>query len=547
MSLKSSLLLFTIVLVNAFCLWPEHIPTPDLNDNVLHLTLVQGMVHAVERGDSPFTFWSPEIGLGQPVVRYYQPGAHAIVAAVYFALWKAVPIATVFQALKVLSLALVPLSFFYVARLLGLPLPTQIAAAAIAPLISGDAFGLDYTSYVWRGHGLFPQAVATHFLLLTIGFGWGSIRGRMPGAGGQGENQGWVIWRTISARSWILPALFLVLTFWTNLLYGYVGAVTLGLMVLVPGPRHFLPLLKIALATGFFALPKLWAWFSSPLLGVAMREGGGRQFMYDSFGAQVVLQNLFTGEILDHKRWPVLTILALLGIALTLRSVLSPASGPRHPAPVFCLLGFAVWLLLYFGRPFWGDSLRLMGIVSAFQLHRLIGPVQLFAVLLAALGLGTIWEYFRGHTSALLAGTLIFLAPAIQERRTYLTDNGEYMAIVREGFRREGPDIEKALDLAKRRGGRAYAGLPGTWGPKFAVGQVPIYTLFATHGIPNVGLVYISFTADGQKGYSFRENEVEDYRRFDVRTVIRPTDMQPLPNTELVATFGRFAVYKPTN
>jgi hypothetical protein len=433
--------LAVICAVNAACLWPELRPVPDLNDNVLHLTLVNGMANAVQHGQNPFEFWSPEIALGQPIARMYQPMAHAIVVAVYFLLFQTVPLATIFLYVKFLSLALVPLTFFYTARVLEFPVAVQIAAAALAPLVSGDSFGIDYGSYVWAGHGLFPQAVATHFLLLAIGFGWRAIR---------------------HGRRWVIPALLLALTGWSNLLYGYVGAVTLCLIALVPmgfpqrgalrhccylGRARLRQLLKIGLFAGLCAIPKLIAWASASAFGIG--ESGPRQFMADSYGAVRVLHDAFAGQLLDNGRLPALTVLAGFGIAVALWR--------KSAAATFVLAGGGAWLLVYFGRPFWGDALYLIGITPAMPLHRLIGPVQMFAVLLGALALGWIWENRRGHTAAVLIGSLIFLAPAIQERRTYLANNAQWAASARAQFAVEGLAIEAACAIAKARGGRVYA------------------------------------------------------------------------------------------
>ncbi len=78
------------------------------------------MVQAVERGENPLDCWSGEWSLGYPVLRTYQPLAHALVALVYFALGKSVGLMTVFVWVRFLSVVLLPLSFFLAARLMGL-------------------------------------------------------------------------------------------------------------------------------------------------------------------------------------------------------------------------------------------------------------------------------------------------------------------------------------------------------------------------------------------------------------------------------------------
>ena len=81
-------LLLAVVVVNAVGLWAEvSISRIDLNDNVLHFGLTQRMVQAVERGENPLDCWSGEWSLGYPVLRFYQPLAHMLVALVYFGRW----------------------------------------------------------------------------------------------------------------------------------------------------------------------------------------------------------------------------------------------------------------------------------------------------------------------------------------------------------------------------------------------------------------------------------------------------------------------------
>src|SRR6185312_14318991 len=90
-------LLAGVLLANAIGLWPElSISRFDSNDNVSHFALVQGMVRAVEQGESPIDFWSPECVFGFPVFRVYQPLAHGMVTLAYFALGKTISLMTLF-------------------------------------------------------------------------------------------------------------------------------------------------------------------------------------------------------------------------------------------------------------------------------------------------------------------------------------------------------------------------------------------------------------------------------------------------------------------
>jgi len=107
---------------------------------------------------------------------------------------------------------------------------------------------------------------------------------------------------------------------------------------------------------------------------------------WDSFGGGQVLRWLVTGELLDHGRLPVLSLLALLGLVLLYRQ--SRLAGGLDPARRFILLGTGLWILMFCcGRPFWGPLVMLLGVPPDLQMHRLIGGVHVFLLLLAALGL----------------------------------------------------------------------------------------------------------------------------------------------------------------
>ena len=286
------LLLLLVLLVNAWGVLPElTISRVDLNDNALHYALVQGVVQAIEHHANPLDWWAPDWSLGYPVVRTYQPLGHLLVALIYFALGKSVSLMTVFVWVRYLSVVLFPLTFFCAARLLGLPPMTASAGAVLSPLISTSAlYGLEYGSYLWAGSGLFTQAIAGHFLLLSIGFGFRAIK---------------------QGRFIALTGCLVGLTFLAHFIYGYMAGVSLLLLALLPD-REASPtarLMRFAYA-GVTALV-LASFELVPLLkdgSIINRSRWEYSWKWDSFGAPQVLQKLFTGEILDHGRLPVLSL-----------------------------------------------------------------------------------------------------------------------------------------------------------------------------------------------------------------------------------------------
>src|SRR5204863_61166 len=83
---------------------------------------------------------------------------------------------------------------------------------------------------------------------------------------------------------------------------------------------------------------------------------------------------------------PVITALVAIGVlaAVILR---------RIPIARTALVLFVVWLVLYFGRPTLGGLVSLFPMHDGLLLHRFIGSVELFAIVLIGIGAG--WAYER--------------------------------------------------------------------------------------------------------------------------------------------------------
>jgi len=504
----SIVLLALVVVVNSIALWPETaIGRVDLNDNVLHYTLVERIVAAVQHGENPLDCWSPEWSLGFPVLRVYQPLAHLMVAGVWFALGKTVSLMTVFVWIRFLSLALLPLTFYAAARLLGLSRLTSAAAVLLSPLVSTEfLYGIEYGSYTWAGSGLFPQAVATHFLLLAIGFGYGSVR---------------------QGRRVVLAGAMVGLTLLSHLIYGYIAALSLLLVAFIPDAAPRLLRLGRTLAVGLVAAI-LSAFQLLPLLHDGWFINHSRWepvWKWDSFGAETTLTRLFTGDLLDHGRLPALTLLAFAGVALLCWKRSRSSTGTAH---LFIALGAAVWILMYFGRPFWGSLMTVMGVSEDMHLHRVIGGAHLFLVLLAAIALGWIWRELasRGQIVAAVAVTAVLLYPVVRERRQYLANNAAWGRRNLQVHAAEQANLDTVMTLTRQRGGRAYAGLAATWGGRFKVGDVPFYAFLSEAQIPTLGFLYHSMALTGDIMVRFNEWSADQIRLFNIRTMIVPASGQ---------------------
>jgi hypothetical protein len=527
--LSLAIVLFVIA-VQAFVLWPELYTAPVRhNDAVNHYTMTKQMVDAIEHGGNPLDFWSPEISLGVPMVRTYQPLAHILVAAAYFALGKSVPLVTVLAWTRFLVMLVLPLSFYAAMVLLEFPPLTAAAGALLLPMIAGPgqgAMGMDIRS--WIGFGIYPQAVATNLLLLAIGLSFQAIR--------KGKH--------VAAAGAVLG-----LTCLAHLMYGWMGAVAACLMALMPDraiPRKIRIQRTVALGavsavlTLFQLLPLVTDGY---LINRARFEPAEK---FDSYGASQVLSWLFSGEMMDHDRLPVLTLLGVFGAGLLVwRWKKSRKLGTPE---LFVLGSFVFWLLVFFGRPTWGLLLVLLGVGRDFHLHRLLAVVQIFFLMLGAIGLASLWREVARRWSAVAAGilTAVLLTPMAMERVKWIDwHEGQGWETI-AALNSDGGSMDQAIWLAKRRGGRVYAGMPSTWALAFQLGYTPVSAFLVLRLAPAVSFAYNASVFPVDVMSHFDELKPEQYRLFNIRTVIAPNKGDTPAFLTPVLNLGKFRVlYAP--
>ena len=479
----------------------------DLNDSVFHLALAERAVAA----DNPLDFWVPEWTFGYAVLRTYQPLGTLFLAGLYLLLGKSVPMVVLFAWVKFMLLVAFPITVFFSARMLGLTDGAAAAAAAIAPWVSTNGlYGIEYGSYLWRGSGLYSQLLASHLFLLTIGFAARAFRGE---------------------RTMTIAGVFTGLTFLAHFIYGHMAALTIVLLAIFF--RSWIRLIwigTVAFALAAFELLPMLR--DMPLIARSRWE---EAWKWDSFGAARVLEWLFTGELLDHGRLPVITALAVTGAVVAFVS--------RDRSTRLVAIGAALWIVIFFGRPTLGPLLTLLGFTDRVQLHRAIGGAHLFLILLGGIGLAAI---AKKHSIAALIAVLAFV-PMFIERREYLRDNKKWGEENLEWLANDKPTLDQALSTAAKLPGRTYAGLGAQWGKTFRVGYVPVYAFISRAHIPAVSYLYHAMAKTSDVMVLFDENNPRDYERFAVGSVIAPIDRQMPSFLREVATFGRFRVLQYPN
>jgi len=522
-------LLAALLLFQCRLLLPESLlhPVP-LNDDAMHMA-ASLEARDLWRQATPkiLDTWFPYWSLGYPIWHAYQPLSHLATGLMAAPLSDAA-FPALYGFVKLALLLLFPFSVLAGARRMGFPAGTCVAAALVSPLVATQGlYGLEYGSYLWRGSGLYSQLWAMDLLPLAVGFGVAALRGR--------------------AR-WPVPALLLALTFLAHAIFGYVAGMSLLVAAIVVrrergGVVPFGRLARILLPAGLLA-----AFFIVPLLADASWINHSRwesAWKWDSFGHEWIVRSLVTGGIFDHGRLPILTLLIAAGVLLALRR---DAEMPRRIA----LAGFVFWLALFFGRPTWGVLLRLAGIPADFQIHRLVGAVHFFGILLAAVSLDAFAARLRrllpGRTRPLAAGALVLvLLPAAVERARFAGEGESWAEASQKAIGAERADLDAAISSLREREaadpGRIYPGLAAGWGKDFRTGDVPVYAHLSLARLDTLAFLFHAMSLPSDAMVLFDENRPVEYDVFDVRYVLMDASRTPPPFLAPSAAAGRFRIF----
>jgi hypothetical protein len=258
-----------------------------------------------------------------------------------------------------------------------------------------------------------------------------------------------------------------------------------------------------------------------------------------------VLRWLFSGQLLDFGRLPVLTLLALTGVALAFWKF----ARLRRVAPrrTFLVCGAVVWIAFYCGRPLWGRALILAGISDHFHLHRLIGGVHVFLVLLAGTALAGLWRAVsrQMHWGVAAAATAILLYPAVAERARFLAgtyqDSREELA----QFDNMRGDLDGLTALVEQRGGRVFP-----LDMKQNQGGIQKDTVFwiflESRGVPMVPHVAHSMGLTADLVVTFSGEMAEDYREYNIKTFVLRGEYlnQGQPFLKRLPPIGTLQVYE---
>ncbi len=524
--------LFGLVVLRA-----ERLATVNLNDSAVHTQMVRYIGRKVEGGDWPLSGWYPFWGLGYPFLEHYQ----AVPAMLTALVGRVIGYDVAHAWALYLLLALWPLAVYAAARLFELDRLVAASAALVSPLLmSVSSYGYEHQSYVWQGFGIWTQLFAMWLLPLSWALTWRAVC-----------RDGSLLW----------GALALTATVTLHFLTGYQALCAVGIWVLIGGRTGVLRRIRRALVLYVVALAGS-AWVLVPLVsdsawtGHSVTEIGNPDF--DSYGAPTILGWLFTGDLYDAGRLPVITVLVAVGIVA---AALQWRSLPAAPA-LLAIVTFS--FLLWFGRPFWGGLTALLPGGDALLLHRFIMGTHLAGILFAGLGLAWLFRlgyrlaagpFFQGTRAVrrgasvvplvLASAVFALLVPAAQGIRDFDQRGALQIAFQRSQDAVSGEQVRTlARDAVSRGAGRVYGGSRNNWGQTYTVGQVPVYAVLNALDVeaPGFTLRAASLSVDVE-GY-LNPDDPSQLRLLGIRWLIYPESRAAPAGAALVRALGVHRLYE---
>ncbi|MFZ1996755.1 MAG: hypothetical protein WAU75_21755, partial [Solirubrobacteraceae bacterium] len=497
-----------------------------LNDSSLHEQMVRFATAQLRVGHLPLTSWFPFLGEGSPHFLHYQ----SLPAMVTGLAGLAVGPDVAFRWSLYLLLSLWPISVYVSARLFGGGRPAAAASAAMAPfLVSATGVGYEQHAYVWTGFGVWTQLWAQWTLPLAWGSSWRAIR----------DGGGYL-------TAVLLTALTVALHFET----GYLALSVLLVWPLVAGMPLVARLRRAAVVLGGSLLAT--AWVIVPLLAQRRWAGVNEAFhgtlLVNGYGARQVLSWLVSGQLLDHGRLPIVTVLAALGLGLAWLAWSTDADGRA------LLVALAVCLLLSFGRTTFGSLAGLIPGSTDLFFRRFMMGVQLAALLLA--GRGAAWlaaggvrrlnvgmpRWAPGLSPAIvLMAAVAVLAPAWLQLGAYDRHVGAATVAQRRADDTQGADVDRLIAVIEHEGGgRTYAGMPSNWGQEFMVGAVPVFKYLESRDVDEVGYTLRTASLMTAPEDFFVDRDPSDYRLFGIRYLILPARHRPPVPARLAMRSGPY-------
>ena len=503
--------------------------------------------------------WVPNWAEGYNLPNYYSHVPQILIVGSYrlFTTLHVIPTTvSLFQyyhSIIYLLLASLPLVMFFTFRLLHCSWMTAGFASFFALLISTDGlYGIDQTSFLWRGWGLSSQLFALIWFPLAIA---AAIQ--------------YTIFSEHKKRNLLLSIGFLTATTAGHLGIGMMAWMAVAVIACSPVVFAFFDkksvkeLIQQALLstkqTCMLIIPTfiLLSYWIIPVF-----TGGNYHntsvwdpvWKFNSFGIIEVITKFVGGELFDFGRLPIMTALILIGLFVTFIT----DETKKHIQPLGILFFF--FLVLFFGRTTWGGLIDLIPGMSDFHGHRFIVGLHLTGLFLAPIG--TLWlvdtlsnilskllhtkNYLLYINSYLFIGLLAYflLTPHII---SYAKHNDTLIASGNSAYEKAKSDMDLLMttltELQATASGRIYA-LRGSEGSNFQIASSPYYMQLSTYGFPTVLWLPETWSPNSDTEQFFIEENPVHYDVYNIRYVVTPLEKKPQIFWKQLQTTNHWTLYE---
>lgn len=526
--------LFLLSLLVGFNLYLHRVElsiTNEVNDNTFQYALIDeakviwqyvlsGQLSPFYLFDSFNERWNEGFALSS----YYSHLPQAVIALI--SLVTGLDAYKLFTLVKFLLLVFLPLPFFLMGRIVGLSALTSLLIAYFSHLTFTDGlYGIDISSFLWRGWGLSSQLVAIFIMPIAYAYSYTYLE--------KEKNLGKAILANFLFAS-SHSGIFLI------------TVLSLPVLLLFHRGHYEQFLRRLGIFAGLTGISL--AYFFVPFF----TQSDFRNFSlwdpiwkFDSFGILPVVTWFLDGKLFDFGRPPVLTLLVLFGLFFCL---ISPTRWFR-----FTAVSFLLYSALFMGRSTFGPLIGLIPGLSEFHLHRFVVGLQ-FTGIIAASGLFTFllqWvvDKIRLPKMATAIILVLLLFPIIYYLEKpivkYSTDNASWIRASNKKFQLESPPVDKAVEKLKTLpDGRVYAGRPGNWGRNFKVGDEPVYMYLAQNGFKTVGLAPQSWSPNSEYDQFFGDSDKAIFDLYNVRHALFPDTVTAPQFAKKKERFGKFNLYE---
>jgi hypothetical protein len=500
-----------------------------------------------------------------------------------------------------LLLCIFPLSIFLSLRVLKLPWYVAGFGALMASQVSTDGlYGLDPSSFLWRGYGLSSQLFAMFWMPLAIAYGirlfHESVSTEYWTRTIQWKSFLPAIWKICTRPSFLLTLVFLSLSITGHLGLGFMTIISFGIIAisrLVSGfleKQHihelinlgidqFLKLFFIAGSTVIL----LSYWIVPVLINGKYHNNSfwDPVWKFNSWGWKEVVTLLIDGNLFDFGRFPMLTILLVVGgfVAVYFSSSLIHSSkkhfemssdeseqNPYHLATIAIL--FLFWFILFFGRATLGGIIDILPGMKDFHQSRFIVGVHLMGFFLVPIGFWWLTHLViqllyhskrvvhvsqqlitddnepqekasskRTHhlpihsLLTLVVGVvltiIIFLIVSPQTQR-YASHNDFLIFRGNENYEKQHADADSLLNiLSTNQPGRVFTGRGSQWGKELNVAETTYFMHLSTFGVPVILWLPETWSPNSDVEQFFVEDWPEHYDLLNVKYIVTPKNVEP--------------------